>query len=350
MRFDLHELSGCRGRVLGFSQNDTVYVGAKHFLLEVDPRTSQVLDKKRIPANFWYRQCSVSRLWCRLMRYEIKAFGTIPDGNVIAATKRGIYYGQQGVPFMEPARISPVGRGIHFPMALLVDRQSRVLWGEYWGNSDRQEVHIFLSEDSGCSYEPVKTFSPGQIRHVHGIWQDPYDQGYWVLTGDENCESGIGWLSGDLRNFEWLIHGSQHCRTVCIFIFKDKLIYATDTEKDYNYIFSCDRQTGKVEKVADIPGSCIYGCRFGKWYVVSTTVEDFAKFETNLATLWISQDGLDWKQVWQVEKDIWHKKYFQYGSIVLPRTPWDRDQIVFSGQALKGIDNKVFVADIVQDD
>ena len=77
-------------------------------------------------------------------------------------------------------------------MSMTVDRQLRVLWGEYWANRERTEVHIVCSCDQGRSYEPVKTFSPGQVRHVHGVWQDPFEDGYWVLTGDEDKDPVSG--------------------------------------------------------------------------------------------------------------------------------------------------------------
>ena len=72
------------------------------------------------------------------------------------------------------------------------------------------------------------------------------------------------------------------------------------------------------------------------------------KYQNNKATLWVSQDAIKWQQVYEVEKDIFSKKYFQFGSIVLPRGRWNRDEIVFSGQALKKIDNKVHIAKIIE--
>jgi hypothetical protein len=44
------------------------------------------------------------------------------------------------------------------------------------------------------------------------------------------------------------------------------------------------------------------------------------------------------------EKDRWNARYFQYGSIVLPRGVGASDTIVFSGQALKGIDGTLMTA------
>ena len=285
---------------------------------------------------------------CRFARYEVRCFCKVSGGNVAAATRWGIYYAAVDHHVMSCAELPQLSRRIRLPMTMIVDSQSHVLWGEYWGNADRDEVHIFASDDCGRSYEPVRTFPRNSIRHIHSILEDEYDDGYWVLTGDENDESGIGWLSRDFKSFEWLIKGDQQCRAAIAFVFKDRLVYGTDTEKDYNGIYAVDKKSGKKEKLKQICGSCIYASKYGRWHVISTSVETFHKFKTNLATLWVSRNGSDWKQIWQVEKDIWPKKYFQYGSIVLPRVGWNRNTIVFSGQALRGIDNRVCIAEIVE--
>ena len=66
------------GRFLGFGPAHTIYIGHKHTLLEVD-REGNRIAKKTIPEKSWKRACSASRLWCRLMRYEIRAFGRLGD-------------------------------------------------------------------------------------------------------------------------------------------------------------------------------------------------------------------------------------------------------------------------------
>jgi hypothetical protein len=58
----------------------------------------------------------------------------------------------------------------------------------------------------------------------------------------------------------------------------------------------------------------------------------------------VSRDGDRWRRVFSAEKDIWHMKYFQFGSLVLPRGACDRETIAFSGQAVRGIDGRTVVA------
>ena len=62
--------------------------------------------------------------------------------------------------------------------------------------------------------------------------------------------------------------------------------------------------------------------------------------------MWLSTDGTQWNKVLEAEKDGWDAKYFQYGSLVLPRGESDRDTIVFSGQALRHLDGRLVCAEL----
>jgi len=267
---------------------------------------------------------------------------------MLASSREGVYWADPGQIHFQPTRFPDSNRLVHSPQTITADCEGRFLWGEYIGYRLREPVGIYASFDNGGTHRLVHEFAAGQIRHVHQIVEDPYDKCFWVLTGDTDSESGILRLSWDLKDIEWIVRGKQLFRAVVAFPLKNKLIYATDSELDQNYICQLDKRTGALETICEIPGSCIYGCKCGCWYVISTTVECFRRFKTNQATLWISRDGLNWQQVWQAEKDNWPQKVFQYGSIVLPRRGWDRDLIVFSGQALKGIDGAICIAEIVE--
>jgi len=235
------------------------------------------------------------------------------------------------------------------PLSLTEDSQGRILCGEYWSNNSRRGVRVLASADKGKSYESVFEFKPGEIRHIHSISEDEYDGCFWVFAGDHNKEPGIGRLSKDLKNFEWLVKGEQKYRATGAFIFKDKIIYGTDTEKDFNGIYGVNKSNGKTEKLCDIPGSAIFSGRFGKWYAISTGVEYFEKYKTTDATLWMSKDSLDWEEVYKAPKDLWSIKYFQFGALVLPTGQWDRDELVFSGRAVRKFDNSVCIAEIVEE-
>jgi hypothetical protein len=286
------------------------------------------------------------RLLCRLLRHEIRGFALLADGSKVVVTRSGAFWGTAEDIILKPASYESGFEALNPPMTVTVDSNENILWGEYWGNAERKSVRIFFSETKGKTYRVVYEFPPKQIRHIHNIIEDPYASCYWVLAGDHNDEPGIGRLSKDFKDFEWLAKGLQQHRAVNLFIMQDKMIYGTDTEKENSYINVIDKKSGKVEHLQEIPGSCIYGTRFGKWHVISTSIEYFEGQKYKDATLWISDDMLNWKQVYKARKDMWSMKYFQFGSIVLPRNTWENDEIIFSGQALEKIDNKVYIAEI----
>jgi hypothetical protein len=286
------------------------------------------------------------RLLCRLLRHEIRSFCVLPNGNKVAASRQWMYFGGRDDVLLKRAGVSGFSPDLKPPMMITADSRGRILWGEYWGNPERKRVRIFLSTDEGRSYAPVWEFKPGEVKHVHNIEEDPDDDCYWVFVGDHGKEPGIGRLSRDLKHFDWLVKGEQRYRLCAAFVFPDRIVYGTDTEKESNGIYAIDKKSGKAEQLCRTPGSCIYASKFGKWFALSTSVEYFEQYDTRHATLWVSADTLQWHKVLEIPKDIWSRRYFQFGSIVLPRGRWEDDRLVLSGQALKGMDNQVYVGRI----
>jgi len=337
------------GRVVDLTDDGGVIIGRNYGIFKYDQGEQPSLIA-RLPCPMLRKLIEPSRLLCRLLRHEIRGFVRLSDGSKVAASRQWLHWGGPEDIVLRDAHVSKAAGAVKPPMTITADSQGRILWGEYWGNAERREVHLFVSNDKGRSYEPFFEFKAGDIKHVHNIIEDVSDDCYWVFVGDHEKEPGIGRLSKDLKHLDWLVKGEQRYRAVTGFLFADKIVYGTDTEKDFNGIYAVDKANGKVEKLCDTPGSCIYASQFGRWHTISTSVEYFEKHQNDLATLWVSQDALNWQQVYQARKDIWSKKYFQFGSIVLPRGHCYRDVLVFSGQALQGIDGKVCVAEIVRTD
>lgn len=337
------------GKAIGYSLDGRLFVGRNYKLYGLDSQNNVTCIAKA-PCPVKRRLIEKSRLLCRLFRHEIRGAIDLDNGTKVVATRQGLFYGQRGEMILTAAKMSALTPEIKQPMMITADSQNRIIWGEYWGNPDLRPVRLFVSHDRGRSYEPFFTFKPGEVKHVHNIVEDAYEDCFWVLAGDHARQSGIGRLSKDLKTFDWLVKGEQKYRAVCVFPFVDHLIYATDSEKEPNYICSLDKKTSRLEKICPLPGSCIYAARFGKWYIISTSAEyfDFDTVGNTMATLWASRDCLNWQRVFAARKDIWNKKYFQFGSLILPRGQWDSDLIVFSGQAVKQYDNITCISEIME--
>lgn len=297
----------------------------------------------RLPMSPWRRLASASRLTCRLLRQEVRALVRLDDGAYVAANREGVFYSEPADPALRPSEVESGESPVRPPMRLTVGPGGVVLWGEYTSARPARAIRLFASRDSGRSFDCIHTLEAGSVLHVHNIVWDPHLEHYWVLAGDHDREPGIGMLSSDLLRFEWFVKGEQRYRAVVVFDFGDRLIYATDTEREPNGLIVLDKATGKTERVREFDGSCIYGCRFGGLYAITTTVEPGVN-RSPWASLWLSRDALHWKRAWRARKDRWNPDLFQFGSLVLPAGSSRDETIFFSGQAVAGLDDRTVVA------
>ena len=336
------------GRVVYARSDGTVYASRGYTVYSScdDGRTWNKVTA--LPISPGRRLGQVSRLASRLLRSEVKALGLLSDGTHVTSNREWVFYAPPGDPVMTRSAVDEQGQALKPPMTMTVGPNDRVLWGEYNSKLNHNlPVRLYVSDDRGRSYEVAHVFEAGSILHVHNIIYDQRLQRYWVLTGDHKDEPGIGRLSADLRDYEWVRKGEQCYRAVELFDFGDRLIYATDTQWESNALMSMDKTTGQVERLMELEGSCIYACRFGGLYALTTSVEPSPVNSSRYASLWLSRDGEHWRRVFQAEKDRWNSILFQFGSLVLPRGASDREVILFSGQAVKGVDGKVMVAKLV---
>lgn len=298
----------------------------------------------RLPRSPVRRAVEASRLACRLFRHEVRALIRLREGTYVASSREGIFFGRGGDPVMQRSRIEERGHAVMPPMRLCEGPDGTVVWGEYGSPKAPRPVRLYASHDGGRSFSPVHTLEAGDVLHVHNVVWDAGAGHYWVLAGDYDREPGIGRLSSDLARFEWFVKGEQRYRAVHVFDFGDRLVYATDTHVEGNGLIALDKTTGRTELLRDFEGSCIYACRFGGIYALTTSVEPSAVNRSPWAGLWVSRDGEKWRCAWRARKDRWNADYFQFGSIVLPCGETDREVLFFSGQAVQGIDGQTLCA------
>ena len=338
------------GRAI-FVENDGTFYRAHH--LNIFRSTDKGETWQRIvsiPRPLNRTMIEPFRLLCRLLRHEVRAFVPLKSGGYVAATRTGVFYARPEDYLMNKSKIENSVYPPQYPMTMCYDTSGRIIWGEYWYNAERRGVRLYASDDNGQSFHAVHTFEPGATRHVHNIIYDKYLNKFWVFTGDHETDPGIGMLDTDFSQFEWVHKGEQKYRAVWAFDLGDSMVYATDTEKESNAIYLLNKDTAKTEHLQDIDGSCIYATRFGKYYTISTTAEPInsnGKVKNPMSSsIWISDNAFDWKKVYTATKDLsasyWSYKYFQFGSIVLPAGKCEQNTFMFSGQALKGIDGKVY--------
>jgi len=344
----LEILRECRGRAVLANGASGLHVSLNYDILRSPDEGGTWTRVSSLPRSPLRRLAEASRLACRLLRHEVRALARLSDGTYLAANRGGVFRGREGDPVMTRCEIETGDLPLMPPMRITVGPGDTVVWGEY-GSGRTRPMRLYASRDGGRSFQVVHALEVGSVLHIHNIVYDPTLDHYWVLSGDKGEEPGIGRLSSDLRRFEWFLKGEQRYRAVELFDFGDRLVYATDTHLEQNSLISLDKATGRLERLRDLDGSCIYACRFGGIFAITTTVEPSPVNREPFASLWLSRDCETWKRALRLEKDRWDADYFQFGSIVLPPGSTASERIVFSGQAVKGLDGRTAVAQLASD-
>lgn len=233
-------------------------------------------------------------------------------------------------------------------MNLCIDEKDNIYFGEYFSNFEKKPVNIYSSLDKGLTWNTLYTFQEGEINHIHGVFYDKFTNWKWVVTGDRENECIIGYTDNDFQNLNIVFRGGQENRTCNLLFYKDYIIFVTDSQYIQNKIKKFDRTTLEISSLQSIEGSGIYAGQNNNFCFVSTTVEPSKVNLDRNSHLYISENGLDWKEIVKYKKDIWHKSAFQFGSIQFPRYETNNEQflIVYSGRALKKIDGKTVIQKI----
>jgi hypothetical protein len=258
---------------------------------------------------------SRTRLVMRLLRLGVHALCQVADGVLVMGTRhKVIRYDPAARRFSHSFDI-PNGRRFLF---LSIGPCNDLHFGEYFGNEERETVHIYRSADGGCKFEVVRTFTAKGIRHIHGVFHDPYTGALWVTTGDTDQESGI-WVTEDgFRTFERVLGGSQQTRAIQLLFTQQHVYFGSDTPLERNYIYRLEKKSGRVERLQEVESSVFWGCKVNEFLFFSTTVEPSAVNTSRHAWIWGSKDGGRWKKIVGFHKDIWPMKLFQYGQIFFP--------------------------------
>jgi len=208
-----------------------------------------------------------------------------------------------------------------------------VYYGEYIRSRNKPPIHLLRSKPPYNIWKEVKKFE--NIRHIHGVFKDPYNDTLWVTTGDDDDESWIMNLRRSDYKVIYKIGGSQSFRAVTLLFTDDYIYYGTDTPREQNYICRFKRNTKKIEKLTTVGGSIFFGTKVSENLYFSTASEP-GKFNRNDATeIWESRDGRNWNLIFELKKDFWHQKLFRYGLIFFPYGPGDGQNLWFSSIATK---------------
>jgi hypothetical protein len=294
-----------------------------------------------------------SKLVQRILRANVYRMRVLPNGNRIFVFRGGVYTQEAGQP--RAVKTHPFERGSR-SVSLAASKDGVVVFGEYWNNPDRDSVRIFQSRDSGRSWQVAYTFEPGAIRHVHGISYDPWEDCFWICTGDYGDESRLIRASADFRDLRIVSQGGQLNRFYSIQVGESSLLTATDTPLEQNFAYSIAKQSGASKAVASVENSSFYGCTVNGFEFVSTNAEPSAVNDTEASHVWAGPvEGGEWRRVLSFPIDLYTRLerrlhlptgLFQFPRVFLPEGENPGDVLVCQAIGLRGFDGAMLCYDL----
>lgn len=293
------------------------------------------------------------RLIERMLRLEPRLAFPINDTEFLLSYQGCILrINTDGKVFEEHRYVSTMNNPLSF-----CTENGRILYGEYFGNLNHQEVRIFERDRNGA-WNNIFTFAKGEIQHIHQIKYDKFRNCYWILTGDTDCESAIWRASPDFKSVEAIFRGKQKYRSCFLMPTEKGLYYSTDTPLEENWIYFAEQQGDlflEPREYFKMAGPCIYGKSMeDQNYIMATSVEPDPTLPTyqyyltkklgagvrnHKTTLVYGNPDIGFSEVAAFEKDLHRMWLFQFGNMLFPNVSTDKG-IICTGQSLKKIDGK----------
>lgn len=216
------------------------------------------------------------------------------------------------------------------------------LFSDYYTNKNRDKIPLYNIDFSG-NIEKITEFS--NIRHIHSIQFDPYNNQYIITSGDYNNEINLLSLSKDLSKIKKINGGSQKWRTLEILFTKTHMYWGMDSEIEHSFLIEYNRKTKEISTMTRFNGP-IYNIKKlnQNMYVISTVSEKCKYSNKKIAEILISSDLKNWNTIYSAKKDF-YPYIMGYGRFIIPNGINDKN-FIFSGQGLKRIHNNMIIGEI----
>lgn len=234
---------------------------------------------------------------------------------------------------------------------LCEDTQGWTYLGEYFLNPQRQPVRIWRVDPELESREVAYEFPAESVRHVHGVYRDPFEaEALWVTTGDAQGECHLYRTTDRFRSLDRFGDGGQMWRAVRPFFTPDHIAWLTDSQLEQNFACRLRRVDGSLEVGQPIEAPTWYGTQTSDGlFVAFTTVETGPAVQRKEALILVSQDAFHWQTVHAFHKDPWRPmRLFKNGVISCPSGAMHSQDLYLSGEGLVGLDGICLRARIVR--
>jgi hypothetical protein len=218
--------------------------------------------------------------------------------------------------------------------------------GEYTININNDKpTSLYRSTDNGMSFQNILTFAKDEIRHIHFVQWDKYENCLWMGTGDKDYECKLMRSTDNGETWEIVGEGSQLWRAIGVSFTEEALYWGTDAGSvpDPNYIIKMDRITRQIERVQEIqgPGHGNAVLNDGTVYV-STGIEGGENEKDRYAHIWKCEKSGIAREVMKLKKDIF-PNIIQYGVFRFPMGLENSDEIFYTAYALVDAPENVFM-------
>lgn len=281
-----------------------------------------------IPCHFLIQLAFKVSIIARLLRLDIHHLIKIDDNNAICVfNKEIIWLDLQLKKVLQRDNIQG-NRPLSF-----IHHNNNIIYGEYRGNCERSAVHVWKASVTDKIWKPILTLT--DVRHIHGVYKDPFNNNFWVTTGDENDEARVIVLNEQFIENKIILQGSQQARIVQPIFTKDFVYFASDAPNEVNFIYRHSRSSNKIERLQEVAGPVYFGQQIGDMLFFSTVAEPSKVNSQNTIELWASLQGEVWQRIGEFSKDSLSLKYFQYGQIIFPNQQLHDNLLCYSEFATK---------------
>jgi hypothetical protein len=336
-RWTLSEEPALRGYVVEWAEEGDYILSRRDELFRSTQLRPPFERIGRFPASPWKSMLSRLRPAQRAFRWMYYNTLKLPNGDLFLTFAKHVGVHTQGhfelldSQLVRPCRILRSGCG--------VDPSGDVFFGEYVSNEARDLIRVYRYSSRHQKIETAYEFAPRVIRHIHGIYWDPYSRSLWVCAGDVGAENRILRTSDGFRTLEMVGGGDETWRSVSLQFTPDAIYYGTDAELRQNMIYRIDRKTGERGEVTEVGGTVFYSQKVGPDIFFGVTAELCPSQNDSAASLWAVGEHGSCERVSVFHKDGWHRILFMFGTLHFPAGPGLKDALYVHGVALKGLDN-----------
>lgn len=210
--------------------------------------------------------------------------------------------------------------------------------GEY-GNPNGVGKRILMSRDNGHTWTCVHQFKSDEIRHIHALLWDEYEQKIWIFTGDFDPEPQVFKTDKEFSCFERVGGGAQQWRACHAIFSKEHVDWIMDSPLEEVHHIRLDRASGNISVGQSFAGPVWYAQKYGEVVYAASAQEVGSSHKDKKLHLYKSEDIKNWTEIGTFKHDGWPKGFFRYGvmTAVRGRTP------AFSCEGVKHYDGKTIL-------